>query len=145
MRVLGLDLGTKRIGIAVSDATGTVASPLMVLPRGASRRGDHARIAELVTAEEVERVVVGLPLTMAGEHGAAAQAAIEECKALATVVAVPVETHDERLSTVTAERSLAAAGMRGPARRQVVDKVAAAVILQSWLDARRIASEAGRP
>jgi putative Holliday junction resolvase len=145
MRVLGLDLGTKRIGIAVSDATGTVASPLMVLTRGPSRRGDHARLAELVIAEEAERVIVGLPLTMAGEHGVAAQAAVEECEALATVVNVPVETHDERLTTVTAERSLAAAGVRGPARRQVVDKVAAAVILQSWLDARRVASEAGRP
>ena len=137
MRALGLDLGTKRIGIAVSDRSGTIASPLMVLERSRSRREDHARIAELVRVEEVECVVVGLPFSLSGDVGPAARAAGAEVERLATVVGVPVETHDERLTTVTAERSLSAAGVRGPARRQVVDKVAAAVILQSWLDARR--------
>lgn len=136
MRALGLDLGTKRIGVAVSDRSGTIASPLTVLERGRSRRDDHARIAELVRAEEVECVVVGLPLSLSGDDGPAAHAARAEAERLATVVGVPVETHDERLTTVTAERSLAAGGVRGPARRQRVDKVAAAVILQSWLDAR---------
>jgi putative Holliday junction resolvase len=136
MRALGLDLGSKRIGVAVSDRSGTIASPLTVLERGRSRRDDHARIAELVRAEEVDCVVVGLPLSLSGADGPAAQAARAEAERLATVVGVPVETHDERLTTVTAERSMAAAGVRGPARRQRVDKVAAAVILQSWLDAR---------
>jgi putative Holliday junction resolvase len=140
VRALGLDLGAKRIGVAVSDRSGTIASPLTVLDRSGSRRDDHARIAALVRDEEAECVVVGLPLSLSGADGPAAQAARAEAERLATVVGVPVETHDERLTTVTAERSLSAAGVRGPARRQVVDKVAAAVILQSWLDAR-----GGRP
>ncbi len=136
MRVLGLDLGTKRIGVAVSDRSGTIASPLVVLERGRSRAADHARIAELVSAEEAERVVVGLPISLSGADGPAARAARKEAAALATVVGVPVETHDERLTTVTAERRLAERGVRGQRRRAVVDKAAAAVILQSWLDAR---------
>jgi putative holliday junction resolvase len=82
-------------------------------------------------------IVVGLPLTLRGEVGHAAEAAIAEAARLATVVGVPVETHDERLTTVTAERSMIDAGMRGEERRRVVDKVAAAVMLQSWLDSRR--------
>jgi len=136
MRVLGLDLGTKRIGVAVSDRSGTIASPLVVLERGRSRAADHARIAELVSAEEAERVVVGLPISLSGADGPAARAARREAATLATVVGVPVETHDERLTTVTAERRLAERGVRGKRRRAVVDKAAAAVILQSWLDAR---------
>jgi putative holliday junction resolvase len=137
MRALGLDLGTKRIGVAVSDRSGTLASPLTVIERGRSRRADHARIADLVRAEEADCVVVGLPLGLSGYAGRAAQAARSEAEVLATVVGVPVETHDERFTTVTAERSLAEAGVTGRARRQVIDKAAAAVILQSWLDARR--------
>jgi putative Holliday junction resolvase len=136
--VLGLDLGSKRIGVAVSDRSGTIASPLTVVARGGSRRQDHARIAELVAAEEAELVVVGLPLAMSGELGPAATAAVDEANVLATVVTVPVETHDERLTTVTAERRLAEVGVRGADRRRVVDQVAAAVMLQSWLDARHV-------
>lgn len=137
MRALGLDLGSKRIGVAVSDLTGTIASPLVVLPRGRSRRHDHERIAALVRAEEAECVVVGMPHSLSGADGPAARAARAEASALASVVGVPVETHDERFTTVTANRVLAEGGMRGPARRQVIDKVAAAVILQAWLDSRR--------
>ncbi len=137
MRALGLDLGTKRIGVAVSDRSGTLASPLTVIERGRSRRADHARIADLVQAEDADCVVVGLPIGLSGDAGPAAQAVRSEVDALATVVGVPVETHDERFTTVTAARSLAEAGVTGRARRQVIDKAAAAVILQSWLDARR--------
>jgi putative Holliday junction resolvase len=136
VRVLALDLGSKRIGVAVSDLTGTVASPLTVLARSRSRRHDHERVAALVREEEAELVVVGLPLTLSGEEGPAARGARAEAEALATLIEVPIETFDERLTTVTAERALASAGVRGPARRQVVDKVAAAVILQSFLDRR---------
>jgi putative Holliday junction resolvase len=136
VRVLALDLGSKRIGVAVSDLTGTVASPLTVLQRSRSRRHDHERVAALVRDEEAELVVVGLPLTLSGEEGPAARGARAEAEALATLIEVPIETFDERLTTVTAERALASAGVRGPARRQVVDKVAAAVILQSFLDRR---------
>jgi putative Holliday junction resolvase len=136
VRALGLDLGSKRIGVAISDAAGTIASPLTVVARGRSRRQDHDQIAAIVRAEEAELVVVGLPLSLSGQDGPAARAARKEVAALATVVGVPVETYDERFTTVTAERALADIGLRGAARRQVVDKVAAAVILQSWLDAR---------
>lgn len=137
MRALGIDLGSKRIGVAVSDLSGTIASPLTVVLRGRSRRHDHQRIAELVRSNEAECVVVGMPLSLSGHDGPAARAARKEVAALATVVEVPVETYDERFTTVTAEQALTEVGVRGAARRQVVDKIAAAVILQSWLDARR--------
>jgi putative Holliday junction resolvase len=136
MRALGIDLGAKRIGIAVSDRSGTIASPLLVLQRSGSVAQDHKRIAALVVEEEAERVVVGLPLSMNGEMGRAAQAAVAEAEALATVVGVPVETYDERLTTVTADRALMEFKMKADARRRVVDKVAAAVMLQAWLDGR---------
>jgi putative holliday junction resolvase len=136
VRALGLDLGSRRIGIAVSDRSGTVASPLTVLERTGSRRRDHERILALAGDEEADVIVVGLPCSLSGAEGPAARGALDEVQALASVSPVPVDTWDERLSTVTAERALRAGGVRGRARRHVVDKVAAAVILQSWLDAR---------
>ena len=136
MRVLGIDLGSKRIGVAVSDRTGTIASPLMVIQRSGSTARDHQVIAKLVLEEEAEAVVVGLPLNMNGTEGPAAKAAVAEAKALATVVGVPVHTSDERRTTVTADRAMMEAGMNAQARRKVVDKVAAAVLLQHWLDGR---------
>ena len=140
MRALALDLGSKRIGVAVSDRSGTIASPLVVLARSRSRRHDHERIAALVREEEAAVLVVGLPRSLSGALGPAARGVLKEIEALATVVAVPVETYDERLSTVAAESVLRERGVHGAARRQVVDKVAAAVILQGWLDARRAAT-----
>jgi len=137
VRALGIDLGTKRIGVAVSDRSGTIASPLTVVARSGRVDDDHRRLAALVAEEEAEVVVVGLPRSMDGRDGPAAQGARHEAAQLATVVGVPVETYDERLTTVSAERVLRESGVRGQARRQVVDKVAAAVILQAWLDARR--------
>lgn len=136
MRVLALDLGSKRVGVAVSDRSGTIASPLTVLQRSGRLRLDHERIKALVEEEEAVLVLVGLPLSMDGSVGKAAQAALREVQALATVVGVPVETFDERLTTVTADRMLMEFGMRAEDRRKVIDKVAAAVILQSWLDRR---------
>jgi putative Holliday junction resolvase len=136
VRALGLDLGQRRVGVAVSDRSGTVASPLMVLQRSGSVAQDHRRIAALVIEEGAEIVVIGMPLSLSGAAGRAAQAARREADALASVISVPVTTVDERLSTVTAERSLREAGVTGPKRRQVVDKVAAAVFLQAWLDRR---------
>jgi len=136
MRVLALDLGSKRIGVAVSDVTGTVASPLTVITRSRSRAHDHQRIAELVREEEAELVVIGLPLSLSGHTGPAAKAARIESDALATLVDVPIEMYDERLSTVTAQRALTEAGVRGPAGRQIIDKIAAAVFLQAFLDHR---------
>ena len=133
MRAIGIDLGSKRIGVALSS--GTLATPYEVVPRSGDRRRDHRRIAELADEAEAELVVVGVPLSLDGTVGPAAQRALDEVEQLAEVVGRPVETWDERLSTVTAERSLIAQDLRAPARRRVVDKVAAAVILQSWLDA----------
>ena len=136
MRVLALDLGSKRVGVAVSDRSGTIATPLVVLQRSGRTSIDHERVRALVVEEEAVLVVVGLPLSMDGSVGKAAQAAIREAKALATVVGVPVETFDERLTTVTADRMLMEFRMRAEDRRKIIDKVAAAVILQSWLDRR---------
>jgi len=138
VRALALDLGSKRIGIALSS--GTLATPYEVLPRSGDRRTDHRRIAEHVAETEAELLVVGLPLSLDGSVGPAAQRVLDEVVELTAAVGVPVETWDERLSTVTAERSLLDQQLRAPARRQVVDKVAAAVILQSWLDARLAAT-----
>jgi putative pre-16S rRNA nuclease len=135
VRALGLDLGSKRVGVAIGDRTGTIASPLRVLQRSGSVTGDHEAIAKLVVEEEADIVVVGLPLNMSGSSGPAAQAAIDEAAALATVVAVPVVTFDERRTTVTADRAMMEANMRAQARRRIVDKIAAAVMLQNWLDA----------
>lgn len=134
MRVVGLDLGSRRIGVAVSDPTGTLASPYEVVERSPRSYDQIRRIVEEV---EAERVVVGLPLSLSGKEGPAATAAKEEAAALADVLDVPVETYDERLTTVSANRSMMDLKMKADARRRVVDKVAAAVMLQSWLEARR--------
>ena len=136
MRVLALDLGSKRIGVAVSDPSETIASPDRVLERTGSRTRDHKAIGDLVAEWEAELVVVGLPLSLSGEDGPAARATREEAAELAAALTVPVELHDERLTTVTASRTLQEAKMTADARRRVVDKVAAAVLLQSWLDER---------
>ncbi len=133
MRAIGVDLGSKRVGVAISS--GSLATPYEVLRRSGDRTRDHARIAELVEEAGADLVVVGLPLSMDGSVGAAAQRAMDEIGQLTAVLDVPVRTWDERLSTVTAERSLMDQNMNAQARRRVVDKVAAAVILQSWLDA----------
>ena len=137
MRVVALDLGARRIGIAVSDVTGTLASPHLVLERSGDLSADHRRVAEIVAEVGAERVVVGLPLSLSGATGPAARAAADEAVALASAVGVPVEMLDERLTTVSADRALRAGGTRARARRGVVDKVAAAVLLQTWLDGRR--------
>lgn len=134
MRVVGIDLGTRRIGVAVSDVTGTLATPHTVLERSGNRAEDHRRLAALVAELGAERVVVGLPLSLAGGAGPAAQQAVGETEELAAAMGVPVESYDERLTTVSAERALRAAGTPGRARRRVIDKAAAAIMLQAWLD-----------
>jgi putative Holliday junction resolvase len=136
VRALGIDTGSKRIGLAVSDFSGTIASPLLVLERSRSKQHDLDELARIARDEEAEVIVVGLPLNMDGSKGKAAKAAIAEAGRLATLVDVPVEMHDERLTTVSADRSMLDAGLNAVERRKVVDKVAAAIMLQSWLDAR---------
>lgn len=142
MRALGIDLGSKRIGVAVSDRSGTIASPLTVVQRSGNVHLDHQRLAALALEEEAEIVVVGLPLNMNGSMGPAAHAAIAEAKALTTVVTVPVQTFDERRTTVVADAVLMEFKMKAQARRRIIDKVAAAVMLQYWLDARNTVRDA---
>jgi putative Holliday junction resolvase len=141
VRALGIDPGSKRIGVAVSDMSGTIASPLLVLQRSKSLRHDLQELARLARDEEAEVIVIGLPLNMDGSRGPAAKAAIAEGRRLATLVDVPIEMHDERLTTVTAERSMLDAGLNAIERRKIVDKVAAAIMLQSWLDGRAARAE----
>jgi putative Holliday junction resolvase len=134
-RVLGIDPGTKRIGVAVSDADRRVATPIEVVARSGDLPRDHRALADIATEWEVGLVVVGLPLSLSGEVGAAAQQVLDEVDRLRATLPVPVETYDERLTTVTAERRLTEQRMGAKARRKVVDMVAAAVMLQAWLDA----------
>ncbi|NDH47886.1 MAG: Holliday junction resolvase RuvX [Acidimicrobiia bacterium] len=134
MRALGLDLGTKRIGLATSDISGLIATPHSTLNRSSSVRRDHESIARIVESEEVEIVVVGLPIRMNGELGPAAEAANREAAKLGTVLRVPVIMFDERMTTVAADRALKEANISARRRREFVDRVAAAVMLQTWLD-----------
>ncbi len=134
-RVLGLDLGDARIGVAISDDDRRMAVPLGTVHTGAP--ADLKAIAALVEEHDARGVVIGLPLSMAGERGAAAGKAESFADALRTFLTIPVELHDERLSTVEAERALRQAGIDGRERRKVVDRSAATVILQAWLDAHR--------
>ena len=134
-RAIGLDLGSKRIGVAICDDGRTVATPLATVERVGDRAVEHARIAELVAEHGAALVVVGLPLSLDGSVGPAARSVLREAKALRRRLGVVVETHDERLTTVSAEASLRAGGVGGRGARRVVDQVAASVILQAWIDA----------
>jgi putative Holliday junction resolvase len=134
-RALGLDLGSVRIGVATSDPGRVIASPYDVITRGKDHSVDHAAIAAAVADAEADVVVVGLPRNMAGKETAAARLVRAEADELRALLPVPVVFWDERLSTVTAQRSLIEGGVRRKQRKGSVDKVAAAVILQSWLDA----------
>ena len=134
MRVVGVDLGSRRIGVAVSDPSGTIASPLEVLERSGDAGADRRRLAELVRDVGAERVVVGLPLSLDGTVGPAARWAGDEAEALRGVLDVPLELHDERLTTVSALRARGTGRNRRGRGRRPVDDQAAAVMLQSWLD-----------
>jgi putative Holliday junction resolvase len=137
-RVLGVDLGERRIGLALSDPSRTVASPHDVLRRSGDRDADRRAIVAAARAAGAGVIVVGLPLSLSGKVGPAARAALEEVEELRTLATgIEVVVHDERLTTVTAERALIEGRVRRDDRRDVVDKVAAAVMLQSWLERPR--------
>lgn len=132
MRIVGLDVGTKRIGVAVSDPLGWTAQAHSVLER--RRLGEDLQaLARLVAELGAERVVVGLPRRLDGSEGPAAETVKEFAGALANVIGVPVELYDERLTTVEAEGVLLSGDLSRRRRRQVVDKVAAALILDGYL------------
>jgi putative Holliday junction resolvase len=133
--VLGLDLGDARIGVAISDDDRRLAVPVGTVRTGAP--ADLKAIASIVRERDVALVVVGHPLLMSGQAGGRAHHAERFAEALGAFLGVPVVLHDERLSTVEADRSLREAGARGRERRRAVDRSAAAVILQSFLDASR--------
>ncbi len=141
MRVMGIDLGSKRIGVAVSDSGGVLASPYEVVLRSGDEQRDHRRLLEIADEVEAERIVIGLPLSLDGSMGPTAVAYAAEAERLGATTALPVETYDERLTTVTADRSLMERKMKADARRRIIDKVAAAVMLQAWLDGRPRPSE----
>jgi putative Holliday junction resolvase len=134
-RALGVDLGERRIGLALSDPSRTVASPHEVLRRSGDPVVDRRAIVDAARDLGADVIVVGLPLSLSGHTGPAAKAALAEVEALRAVAGpIDVVVQDERLTTVTAERALGEARMRRDARRNVVDKVAAAVMLQAWLE-----------
>lgn len=133
-RVLGLDPGSKRIGVAVSDSERSTAVPVAVVEVSGDRPATLRRLATLVHEYEAIEVVIGLPTSLDGVERSAAVQARTLGRQLAELTGVPVGHHDERFTTVTADRLLTEAGHDSRSRRRVVDQVAAAVMLQSWLD-----------
>jgi putative Holliday junction resolvase len=133
MRVLALDVGERRIGVAMSDSLGITAQRLPMLNRRGDRR-DHEAVASLVQQHGVTTVVVGLPLTMRGEQGPQAKKVLEFVQDLRRQLTVPIQLVDERLTTVQGARALAEAGTSSRKRKQTIDGVAAQLILQQFLD-----------
>lgn len=142
MRLLGLDIGQARIGVAVSDPSGTVATPLTTLDARALA-GDPRALTRLVADYQPEALVVGLPLTLAGEEGPQAVEVRRVAGRLAERCGLPVIWVDERLTTAQARRSLDEAGIGERDAKKAVDMVAASLILQNYLDAGRPRADAG--
>ena len=132
---LGIDLGSRRIGVARSDASGMMAFPLTTVTRG---EGDLAALASLVVEHEAIEVIVGLPRNLSGADGPASDAAREFAAALAQCVRVPVRLVDERLTTVSAQRSLHESGRSVRTSRAVIDQASAVVIVESALERERL-------
>lgn len=135
---LGVDVGMARVGVARCDPDGILAVPEVTLARDIDTAADLRALAQLVFEHEAVGVVVGLPLTLAGRRGPAAEDAIGYADALRELIdPVPVELLDERLTTVTAEQVLRGRGIKAKAQRAVIDQAAAVVILEHWLARRR--------
>jgi putative holliday junction resolvase len=146
VRYLGLDVGDRRIGVALSDESATLASPLLTFERVGPRK-DLKAVAAMVRERGATEVVVGLPRRLDGTIGAQAQKVLDFMDALQPVARVPVVPWDERLTTVAAHQALAEAGMGWRERRErrgLVDKVSATLILQGYLDYRKMAEADGR-
>ncbi|MCL2150276.1 MAG: Holliday junction resolvase RuvX [Dehalococcoidia bacterium] len=136
MRILALDMGDRRIGVAVSDPTGLIARPLAFITRK-STPADIQAIAVLAREQDVGRIVVGLPLSLDGHLGPQTEKVRQIATLLATILAIPLDLYDERFSTVTAREYRLESGARKKKRRAPDDSMAAAVILQSYLDRAR--------
>ncbi len=137
MRVMGLDMGSKIIGVAVSDELGLTAQARKTIRRE-SLETDLEAIADLVQRFDVGKIVVGLPINMSGTLGVEARKVLEFVEDMRRVLPVSITTWDERLSTVQAQRVLLEAGLSRKKRKQVIDKTAATLILQSYLDAEQV-------
>lgn len=146
-RRLGIDVGTVRIGVAVSDPDGILATPVETVVRDRKPSAKHLRrLCRLAAEYEAVEVVVGLPRTLANRAGTSAEDAVQLADALAERLAdTPVRMADERLTTVSAQRSLREAGVRAKGQRAVVDQAAAVAILQGWLDQRRTVQNSNPP
>lgn len=133
-RILGVDHGERRIGLAISDPDGVLASPLETVD---VRGGDPAAaVARVCEQQGAERVVVGLPLHLNAQEGASAEKARAFAEALRARTCLPVELWDERLTTVTAQKALIEGGVRRKRRKELVDGLAARILLQHYLDSR---------
>ncbi len=133
MRILALDHGTKRIGVAVSDETKTIAQPLEYIP--AEPFADFLeRLKKILTEKEVDFILIGMPRNMDGSYGPAAQKVQEFVAVLKAEIEVPIKTWDERLTSAQANRILIQGHVRRDKRKEKVDKMAAAILLQSYLD-----------
>lgn len=137
MKTIAFDIGTSRVGVAVSDPAGIIATPVQVVLRSDDPARDAAALAGIAGSHGAERIVAGLPVTLRGDEGPAAQQVREFVALLREHAAVEVVLWDERLTTAIAERAMIAADASRGRRRDTVDQVAAALILQSYLDARR--------
>lgn len=135
MRTMGLDVGTRTVGVAISDALGLTAQPIETVRRK-SLRVDLEALGQLAREHEVHRVIVGLPLNMDGTEGPRALASRKFAETLGQALGLPVELWDERLTTAEAQRVLLAADVSRARRKEVVDTLAASIILQGWLDSR---------
>ena len=136
-RILGLDFGRVRIGVAISDELQMLAHPLKTLP---ANEEPASRVAEIVREKQVDHVVAGIPRQMNGQIGTAATEVLEFVEKLRAILPCPVVTWDERLTTVAANRALRDAGKKTRQTRDYVDQVAAQIILQSYLDSRSLKS-----
>ncbi len=133
-RLLGLDLGSRRIGVAVTDSARTLATGVTSIERSGDRGRDHAAIAALIEEYSAVGLVVGVPYSLSGGTGPAATAALQEIEELRGSLGIDVETVDERFTTVSAAGALRASGRRAKGARAVIDQTAAAILLQSWID-----------
>jgi putative Holliday junction resolvase len=138
MRILGIDYGDKRIGVAISDPLGLTAQAVAVIGKGEDFKQDINELKKIIKKYEgVDEIIVGLPKTMAGEIGKQAQKVLEFVGALKGSFKININTWDERLTTVEAEKTLISAGLSREKRKKVIDKSAATYILQSYLDRKR--------
>ena len=135
MRIIGLDLGSQRIGVALSNSDVTVATPYAVIKRTGKLEKDHQEILKIANEWEASRIIVGLPISLNGALGPAAKKINSEIEELRSKTKINIETYDERFSTVTAEQFLIEQNIRRQKRKSLIDKVAAAIILQCWIDA----------